>query len=184
MISKKFWSQQAETLGKNILGKKLTKNSLEGIISEVEVYKGENDPASHAYKGKTKRNRPMFDEGGIIYVYLIYGIHYCFNISLGNQVGAILIRSIIPTKGIEKMKINRKTKDIKNLSNGPGKLTQALQIGKEYNGKSLYDKSNDIIIKDGTQDFDYTKTSRIGINKGKDKKLRFVITNIDPKYYS
>lgn len=184
MISKKFWSQQAETLWKNILGKKLTKNSLEWIISEVEVYKWENDPASHAYKWKTKRNRPMFDEWWIIYVYLIYGIHYCFNISLGNQVWAILIRSIIPTKWIEKMKINRKTKDIKNLSNWPGKLTQALQIWKEYNWKSLYDKSNDIIIKDWTQDFDYTKTSRIWINKWKDKKLRFVITNIDPKYYS
>lgn len=109
-----------------------------GIISETEAYKGPEDKASHAYNmRKTTRNEVMYAEGGIAYVFICYGLHHLFNI-VTNQAGiphAILIRSLLPTHGIDHMEIRRKNK--KPLTEGPGNLSQALGITKQLNGDSL-----------------------------------------------
>jgi DNA-3-methyladenine glycosylase len=107
-----------------------------GKITELEVYVGAEDKASHAYPNKkTKRNAVMFDEGGKAYVFFVYGMHNQFNVVVGeeNEANAILIRSLEPIAGIEVMQERRGTDDLKNLTTGPGKLCEALGITREYN---------------------------------------------------
>ena len=155
---------------------KLIHETLDGIISgkivEVEAYLF-NDPASHSYKGKTKRNKAMFEEGGIAYVYKIYGVHHCFNV-VTNKKGigeAVLIRALEPLEGIELMKINRK-KD-SDLCNGPAKLVEALGIKKEQEKKDLI--SSELRIEEFEIPKNIVAKERIGISKGKSLKLRFYI---------
>jgi len=110
-----------------------------GRIVECEAYHGLEDPASHAFRGPTKRTAPMFEAGGHVYVYLSYGIHTCMNIVTG-QAGegqAILLRAIEPTVGLEVMARRRGTTDPRNLASGPGKLTQALGVGLALSGTQL-----------------------------------------------
>jgi DNA-3-methyladenine glycosylase len=112
-----------------------------GVILETEAYRAPEDKASHAYNGRrTKRNEVMYGNGGIAYVYLIYGLHTMFNIvtNLEEIPHAILIRAIEPISGLEHMlKRRRKSKQDKTLTNGPGSLARALGITLKQNGTSL-----------------------------------------------
>ena len=132
-------------LAKNLIGKKLYSNAggelSSGIITETEAYAGVTDRGSHAYGGRrTKRTKTMFLPGGFAYVYLCYGIHALFNIVTGPEDDplAVLIRAVQPADGLEVIYERRKTHG-KNLSNGPGKLTQALGITTAMDGISLQD---------------------------------------------
>ena len=139
-LPRKFYLNDTKQVAKDLLGKilvrKIGRQVLSGVIIETEAYKGKNDPASHAARKKTERNKIMFGEVGRAYVYFTYGMHYCFNVVAKkeeDESGAILIRAIQPQQGIRYMIKNRKTDVISNLTNGPGKLTQAMQITlKEY----------------------------------------------------
>lgn len=117
-----------------------------GMIIETEAYMGPEDKASHAYGGRrTKRNKVMYQQGGLAYVYRIYGIHYMLNI-VTNQAEiphAILIRGIKPIIGIEEMLKRRmkKEEELALLAKGPGTLTQALGINMTHNGLSLIDST-------------------------------------------
>ncbi len=178
-LPKSFYTRGAVTVAKDLIGKILVHSTKSGIISgiivETEAYTGKNDPASHSYIGKTKRNEVMFSIGGKAYVYFTYGNHYCFNVVTGrhNRGNAVLIRAIQPLEGIDIMKANRGLEDIYNLSNGPGKLTKAFGINKELNGADLvgdiiflaYPK-NDIRLK-------VSRSKRIGISKNTEKLYRF-----------
>ena len=116
---------------------------MSGTIIETEAYRHKDDPASHAFRNITDRNKVMFGEVGIAYVYFTYGMHHCFNVvakKMKVPAGAVLIRGIIPEKGIKKMQENRNIKNLKNLTDGPGKLTQALEITKEHYGIDLTKK--------------------------------------------
>lgn len=112
-----------------------------GIITETEAYRGPEDKASHAYGGRrTKRNEVMYSQGGVSYVYRIYGIHAMFNVVTNvNEIPhAILIRAMHPWIGIEHMLKRRHKEHINKLfSQGPGTLTQALGIDTQHNGLSL-----------------------------------------------
>ncbi len=112
------------------MGKNYT---LSGTIIETEAYGHTNDPASHAFKRKTNRNKAMFGRVGRAYIYFIYGNHYCFNIVAkdGNfDAGAILIRAIQPFDGVNLMKIFRKTNNLMNLAEDPGNLHKHLKYQK------------------------------------------------------
>jgi DNA-3-methyladenine glycosylase len=159
---------------------------LSGTIIETEAYGHTNDPASHAFKRKTNRNKAMFGEAGRAYIYFIYGNHYCFNIVAkdGNcDAGAVLIRAIQPFEGINLMKIFRKTNNIMNLTSGPGKLTQAFKISKKHNEIDIIDSRNNFFYLEEELDqkekrivkFKVLETNRIGITNGLDKKWRFVM---------
>lgn len=131
-------------VAKDLIGKKLCTHidgSLTtGIITETEAYAGLTDKASHAYGGRfTERTKTMYATGGISYVYLCYGIHHLFNVVtyLESIPHAVLIRGIRPLEGIEMMLERRKAKKLKRLSDGPGKLSKALGIGKAQNAISL-----------------------------------------------
>ncbi len=152
-IKKSFYNRKTLKVAHEILGKflvrKIGKKIIAGKIVETEGYVGPNDLASHASRGKTARTAPMFGPPGHAYVYLVYGLSYCFNIvtEKENYPAAVLIRAIEPTDGADIMIKNRnfnkkqnlksKILNLKSLTNGPGKLCQALKIDKKLNGIDL-----------------------------------------------
>ena len=114
ILPRKFYINDTKQVAKDLLGKELVrkvgKSVLSGIITETEAYKGKNDPASHAARKKTERNKIMFGEVGHAYVYFTYGMHYCFNVVAkkeNDESGAVLIRAIHPQQGIKRMIKNR-----------------------------------------------------------------------------
>ncbi len=192
-LSQQFYiNEDVVTLARKMLGKYLFTNIdshtiTGGLISETEAYAGINDKASHAYNNKrTKRTNTMYMEGGIAYVYLCYGIHALFNIVTNdkNEPHAILVRGIIPTHGLDKIKqrtgYNKITKD---SLNGPGKVTKALGINTSHDKTPLTE--NKIWIENSKITIPEEKiitTKRIGIDyAGKDALLpyRFIL---DYKY--
>ena len=168
-------------VAKELLGKKLTRKignyEMSGTIIETEAYRHKDDPASHAFRNITDRNKVMFGEVGIAYVYFTYGMHYCFNVvakKMKTPAGAVLIRGIVPEKGIKKMQENRNIENLKNLTNGPAKLTQALEITKEHYGIDLT-KKTELYIEEGLEIKKIKKSPRIGIKDGKEMLWNFQI---------
>ncbi len=181
-LDREFYNRSTLKIAKELLGKYLViekdGNYVSGKIVETEAYIGLDDPASHAYRGLTPRNKVMFGEPGYAYVYLTYGMHHCLNFVTERKgfPAAVLIRALEPEGGIEIMKERRKTKDLKSLTNGPAKLCQALGIDRTLNGTDLC--SDIIYVEDrGSEPAKIVSTSRIGIREGKEKKWRFYIAN-------
>ncbi|NIM46685.1 MAG: DNA-3-methyladenine glycosylase [Candidatus Aenigmarchaeota archaeon] len=174
-LSRKFYSRNTKTVAKELLGKILVHKKCKGKIVETEAYFGKYDPASHAYCKITKRNIIMYQKPGTAYVYFTYGNHWMFNVVTEKKgiPGAVLIRAVEPLNGIEIMKRRRKINNIKNLTNGPGKLTKAFSINKKHNCLDLT-KSN-LFIENSNEKFKIVKTTRIGLSKGQEKLLRFYI---------
>jgi DNA-3-methyladenine glycosylase len=180
VLPKEFYEKHDTlTLAKQLLGCTLVHESQEGptsgIIVETEAYL-QNDPACHAYRKKSARNAPMFESAGIVYVYLIYGLHHCFNIVSGVAgIGeAVLIRALEPIDGIELMQKRRKTKDLRNLCSGPAKLVQAMGITHDFNFLAI-DSKNFYCIFPQTTDYQIVTTTRIGITQGVDLPYRFYL---------
>lgn len=180
-LPKKFYQRDTVIVAKELLGKKLTRKignyEMSGTIIETEAYRHKDDPASHAFRNITDRNKVMFGEVGIAYVYFTYGMHYCFNVvakKMKTPAGAVLIRGIIPEKGIKKMQENRNIENLKNLTNGPAKLTQALEITKEHYGIDLT-KKTELYIEEGLEIKKIKKSTRIGIKDGKEMLWNFQI---------
>ena len=179
ILPRRFYVSDTKKVARDLLGKtlvrKVGKRVLSGIIIETEAYKGKNDPASHSSRKKTERNKIMFGEVGRAYVYFTYGMHYCFNVVAKkeeDESGAVLIRAIQPIQGIKHMIKNRKTDVVSNLANGPGKLTQAMQITlKEYNLDLT--KNSSLFIVDGEKPAKIIAKPRIGIKTGVDKLWNF-----------
>ncbi len=149
-----------------------------GRIVEVEAYLGDIDPAAHSFRGRTPRNRAMFETGGTCYVYFIYGMHFCVNVST-RQTGigeAVLIRAIEPLEGVATMRRRRGLTDIRQLSNGPGKLCQALAVDRRVYGEH-FSYSRRIGISPGLR-LKHEKiisTPRIGIRRAVKKPWRFLL---------
>jgi len=167
------------TIAKNLLGYRLVHESDEGITSgiivETEAYL-QDDPACHAYRKKSTRNAPMFGIAGTIYVYQIYGMHFCVNIATNQKdIGeAVLIRALEPIEGIDLMEKRRKSNVLKNLCSGPGKLVQAMGIHKGMNDWHILEGNLKILppLSDYSQASIVT-TTRIGITQGAELPFRF-----------
>lgn len=147
-----------------------------GIIVETEAYGPCDDPASHAHRGETARNRVMFGHPGFIYVYQIYGVHFCVNIVTEREgVGAaVLIRALQPSIGIDTMKQRRKVERPSELCRGPGRLCQALGIDRGMNGERLSDSTSIALYEGDALDPSRIEASkRIGITKAADLPWRF-----------
>ena len=185
IIDRKFYERETVTVAKQLIGKKLTRKihnkKLTGIITETEAYRGKDDPASHAAIKMTNRNRAMFGSVGMSYVYFTYGMYFMLNVvakSKKQNAGAILIRGIYPQDGIKIMIRNRGTKDIDKITNGPGKLTIAMDISMKENNIDLTKKSS-IYISEGITPISIKKSPRIGISKAIDKEWNFSINSKD-----
>jgi DNA-3-methyladenine glycosylase len=165
-----------ELLGK-MLVRKIGKTTVSGMITETEAYRQNDDPASHAHKGITERNKAMFGEVGRAYVYFTYGMHYCMNVVAKDdkhKAGAVLIRSLEPHSGIDIMRKNRKKMhQLEALTNGPGKITKALDITKKQYGEDLV-TSNTLYIIDGIDaKRKVVAGTRVGIKKATDRLWNF-----------
>jgi DNA-3-methyladenine glycosylase len=171
------------------LGCTINRQTPEGLISlkivETEAYR-DDDPASHSFRGVTPRTAPMFEEGGHIYVYFTYGMHYCVNIVVGQKGRgeAVLLRAGEPLTGIDMMRMHRGTDNIHNLTNGPAKLTQALGIiSTELSGKKLGPNTLQLSMSDEVINNEKIITSpRIGIKQAIHNPWRFYIK--DSKFVS
>ncbi len=181
-LPREFYSRNTLVVAKDLLGKYLIRHlndeNIVAKIVEVEAYRGSDDPASHAYKGQTPRNQLMFGKAGFSYVYFTYGKHYCLNVTTEKEgiPGAVLIRAIEIMDGLELARQNRKANSLVNLSNGPGKLTEALNITKIHNGLDLTER-NELFIRHSEIDrsHEITVSRRIGIKAGSEKLWRFYI---------
>ena len=147
-------------------------------IVEAESYRAEDDPASHAYRGETPRNRIMYGEVGIAYVYFNYGVHWMLNV-IAHEPGraaGILIRAAEPLQGLEAMRANRGPVKDRELLSGPGKLAQAFGITGADNGLDLLDESSSLRLYPREGDVRIVATPRIGIAEGKGHELpwRFI----------
>ncbi len=180
-LPRKFYCRDTCIVARDLLGKRIVRKigskQLSGIITETEAYRFQDDPASHAYRGITPRNQAMFGEVGKAYVYFTYGMYYCMNVvakSKEFKAGAVLLRAIEPEKGIETMLKNRNKSDIKNLTNGPAKLTQALVISKKHYGIDLV-SNNEIFITQGMRLNQIKAKPRIGIKVAADRLWNFSV---------
>ena len=148
--------------------------SVRARITEVEAYKGSDDPASHAYRGRTGRNGSMFERPGTLYVYRSYGIHWCANVAAGPEgVGwGILFRGgeIVDGLGVARTRRGRE----RDLANGPGKLTQALGLDHSHDGTFLFDRTSPIRLEPGLPPALMMATPRVGISRAIDRPWRFV----------
>ncbi len=178
-----FFHQTSTIVAKEILGAYLHRvldgEELIGKIVETEAY-CVGDEACHAYRGKTPRNAVMFGEGGFSYIYFTYGMHHCFNIT-ANEEGvaeAVLIRGIEPVKGIETIRLLRtKAMVDRELTNGPGKLCQALSLTRNENGIDLIE-SEILYLTRGESPIPANLigvSTRIGINVAQEHLWRFFI---------
>lgn len=146
----------------------------EVTITEIEAYGGEDDAASHAFRGRTPRNASMFGPAGTLYVYRSYGIHWCANVVVGRtgKPAAILIRGGLPATGLEVMEARRDRSD--HVADGPGKLCAALGITGEHDGSSLTHGPVRLAAPDRPRRGAIEAGPRVGISRAVDRPWRFV----------
>lgn len=185
-LGRAFFDRSPKIVARELLGKVLRhkyKGSwLSGRILEVEAYLGFSDPASHAFKGQTERNQVLFGPPGVAYVYLIYGMYYCLNVSClpAGDPGGVLFRAIEPLEGAKTMARLRGVPEespASRISGGPGRLCQALGIARElHNGLDMTGRESTLdIVDDGYDVPNVEVTPRIGLLKAADLPLRFLI---------
>lgn len=180
VVDREFYSRNPTIVARELIGKTLVRllddgTRLDGIIVETEAYGGSNDPASHAYRGVTERNKVMFGAPGHAYIYFTYGFHNCLNFVTGKDgvASAVLIRALEPVKGLAIMSRLRKTKVLSHLTNGPGKICQAFSIDRTLNGVDVTFLSSPIHVLDNGLKLTLKSSARIGIRKGIGRKWRF-----------
>ncbi len=190
ILTRTFYERDALTVAKELLGKLFVHETAEGTtagrIVETEAYKGPEDKASHAYDNRrTKRTETQFGPKGHAYIYLIYGMYYCFNVTVGEKAGkpeAVLLRALEPVEGIELMKQRRPVAKgvLVNLTNGPSRLCMAMGITKKQNDHDVtlpplhIDDANSVPAKG------IVYSSRIGVDyadEWKHQPWRFCIKN-------
>jgi DNA-3-methyladenine glycosylase len=186
-ISKKrfdrsFFERTVQLVARDLLGaylhRQLGNSELIGRIVEVEAYH-QSDPASHSFRGKTERNKIMFGEAGLSYVYFTYGMHYCMNIVTGFPgIGeAILFRALEPMSGTKEMfKRRKKARKETDLLSGPAKICEAFQIGRKEYGIDLI-TSDELFLTRGSlrKNEKIEVTTRVGLTVGIEKEWRFFI---------
>jgi DNA-3-methyladenine glycosylase len=190
-LPRSFYHPSAKTVAAQLLGHWLIRNTptgpCGGVIVETEAYLN-GDPACHGFPGPTARNRVLFGLPGHGYVYLIYGYHFCVN-AVCRPTGiaeAVLIRALEPTFGEENLRTHRLVSDRRNLTNGPAKLCEAMQIDRGLDGIDLCDPLSALFIAQNPEARklrrDYgpvVTTTRIGITKAAGLPLRFFLQGSD-----
>jgi DNA-3-methyladenine glycosylase len=187
LVPRGFYLDPPDVVARKLLGKLLVRpgESLVGRIVEVEAYFGEADPASHSFPGKTARNAVLFGPPGHAYIYFIYGMYFCLNVSCEpeGRAGGVLFRALEPICGVEAMAVGRgkvppiRASKIATLTSGPGRLCQAFGITRERdNGADFTSRKSDLQIQDdGFVAQKVLVTPRIGITKDAQRAARFLL---------
>jgi DNA-3-methyladenine glycosylase len=180
LLDAAFYTRDQEAVAQELLGKRLIRRLglqvLEGVIVETEAYYGREDPASRAYHGQKNYNQLMWDAPGRVFIYNVHK-YWMLNIvaHAPNQVGAVLIRALEPQEGIEAMRRNRLATRLVNLTNGPGKLTTALQIDRSVNGDLVTSCESNLFVAESGRNPEVGRSHRIGVRRDLERKLRFFI---------
>ncbi|HKR96063.1 MAG TPA: DNA-3-methyladenine glycosylase [Candidatus Angelobacter sp.] len=193
LLSRTFFNRDPRTVARELLGKLIVRSEgrkmLAGRVVEVEAYLGVGDLAAHAAAGQTERNAVLFGPPGHAYIYFIYGVHYCLNISClpDGRAGCVLIRALEPVSGLREMAKARELDDLelnlprelRKLASGPGRLCEALGITRPRdNGKDMVAEQTDLqVMDDGFKIREIGVTPRIGITKSAELPLRYIIAN-------
>lgn len=179
-----FYARETEKVARDLLGCVLEVRSADTVVSgrivETEAYLGEHDLACHAAAGRTARTEPLYGPPGTSYVYFIYGVHWCFNAVTRDEglPSAVLIRALEPVDGVGLMRARRPAaRRDTDLTNGPGKLCEALGIDGRHNRLPL--QRPPILIRAGTAvpASKVAVTTRIGIRRCADWPLRWIVTD-------
>jgi DNA-3-methyladenine glycosylase len=198
ILPRSFFNRDPRRVGRDLLGKivvrKQGRQLLAGRIVEAEAYLGTDDLAAHVAAGRTARNEVLWGPPGHAYVYFIYGVHYCLNVSClpDGEAGGVLIRALEPLLGCAEMARARDLhglslaaiRDLRKLTSGPGRLCEALSITRPRdNGKDMVSPRSDLqFVDDGFQAGKILATPRIGIRKSAEMPLRYVL--LDNPYVS
>lgn len=143
ILPRRFYARDARAVARDLLGATLVHRApggpLGGVIVEVEAYLGADDPASHAFRGPTPRNRVMFGPPGHAYVYFVYGMHHCVNVVTGppGTAGAVLVRALAPSVGLARWRLARPDLPLTRAASGPGRVARALGLTRAHDGLDL-----------------------------------------------
>lgn len=187
ILPQEFYARDPASVAMDLLGKVLCRTYrggiLAGVIVETEAYYGKTDPASRAYRSSGDIAMMLYGDVGRA---LIYGVHgkWLFNVVAHepNGSGGVLIRALEPIRGVGIMKRLRKTNDLFKLTNGPGRLTEAMGIDKRLHKKPVYLRGSEITIKEGWKEENIARSFRIGVTRDLDVPLRFYVK--DSKFLS
>jgi DNA-3-methyladenine glycosylase len=191
LLRRGFFNRDPRVVSRELLGKLIVRTldgkKIAGRIVEVEAYMGAGDLAAHSAAGRTERNAVIWGPPGHAYVYFIYGVHHCLNISClpPGDAGCILIRALEPVLGLREMARARdlaelelsRGQELRKLTSGPGKLCEALSITRQRdNGKDMVAAASDLqVMDDGFAVKEIAVTPRIGITKAVEMPLRYLI---------
>ena len=174
MSARELLAGSVHDVARSLLGCTFLHEGVGGVIVEVEAYAPE-DPASHAFRGRTERNASMFGVAGTLYVYRSYGIHWCVNVTCEEEGrgAAVLLRALEPTHGLAEMRRRRGDVADALLCAGPGRLAQALGITREHDGCSIVEPPFALEVPAAA--VEVAVTPRVGLTKAVDLPWRYVI---------
>ena len=173
-LGRGFFARSVHEVATDLIGATFLVDGVGGSIVEVEAYHPE-DPASHAFRGRTARNASMFGPPGHAYVYRSYGVHWCLNLVCEEEgtAAAVLLRALEPTKGVGRMRARRRTDDPRLLCSGPGRLCEALAVTREHDGLAL-DRAP-FELRAGPRPVEVLTAPRIGITRAVELPWRYVL---------
>jgi DNA-3-methyladenine glycosylase len=180
-LPRPFFARDPVTLARDLLGRVLFYRTPEGLLAghivETEAYTGADDPASHAFRGRTARNAVMFGPAGHAYVYFTYGMHYCLNVTAeaSGTAGAVLLRALEPLAGVEIMRARGDRGAARRLLSGPGKIGRAFGLTLADNGRDFTRGPLGLAAGSPVADRDVGVSRRIGITRAVDRPYRFVV---------
>lgn len=180
VLARKFYERDTAVVAISLLGKRLIRKLDQGVLDctivETEAYYGLDDPASRAFGGMKNYNRLMWEEPGRVFIYNVHR-YWMFNVVAHEpkEVGAVLIRALKPLSGMDVMMMYRPVEDLRELTNGPGKLTTALNIDKRLHGVDVTTERCEVFIINDDGSFEVGTSHRIGVKRDLDEELRFFI---------
>jgi DNA-3-methyladenine glycosylase len=178
-LPRRFFARDPVVLARDLLGRVLFYKTPQGILAgrivETEAYTGEDDPASHAFHGRTARNAVMVGPAGHAYVYFTYGMHYCLNVTadVSGTAGAVLLRALEPLAGVEIMRARGDHGPEIRVLSGPGKIGRAFGLTLEDNGRDFTRGPLGLAAGSPLPDREVTVSRRIGISRAVDLPYRF-----------
>ena len=171
MLPRAFFEREVVQVARDLIGARLLVGGAGGTVVETEAY-DRGDPASHSHRGRTVRNAAMFGPAGHAYVYRSHGLHWCLNLVCGVEPGgAVLVRALEPTAGLETMRARRSLEDVRRLCAGPGRLCEALGVTGAHDGLAL--DAPPFRLEARPAPVEVLVGTRIGVTRGADTPWRF-----------